>query len=80
MLSWISYAVRQLTVKEIQYALAIEPDDKVMDEEALPDIGTLVSVCAGLVNIDQESNVIRLVHHTTREYLERTRMDHFPNA
>ncbi|KAH0565065.1 hypothetical protein GP486_001547 [Trichoglossum hirsutum] len=52
----------------------------VMDEEALPDMGTLVSACAGLVTIDQESNVIRLVHHTTQEYLERTRMDHFPNA
>ncbi|KAI9773768.1 MAG: hypothetical protein M1839_002001 [Geoglossum umbratile] len=79
-LSWISYAVRQLTVKEIQYALAIEPSDRVMDEEALPDIGALISVCAGLVTIDQNSNVIRLVHYTAQEYLERTRMGHFPTA
>jgi ankyrin repeat domain-containing protein 50 len=63
--SWISYAVRQLTVKEIQYALAIEPEDRVMDEEALPDMGALISACAGLVIIGQKSNVIRLVYHTT---------------
>jgi hypothetical protein len=33
----------------------------------------LVSVCAGLVAVDRESDVIRLVHYTTQEYLERTR-------
>jgi hypothetical protein len=32
----------------------------------------MVSVCAGLVTIDEESNIIRLVHHTTQEYFERS--------
>src|SRR5437763_14099109 len=41
-LSWISYAMRPLTVREIQCALAIEPDDTEMDEEALPDEDFLV--------------------------------------
>src|SRR5204862_913622 len=67
-LSWVSYALRQLTVKEIQYALAVEPDDTDMDEEGLPDEGVLVSACAGLVIIDPESNIIRLVHYTAQEY------------
>ena len=31
----------------------------------------LVSVCAGLVTIDRESNIIRLVHYTTEEFFER---------
>jgi hypothetical protein len=33
----------------------------------------LVSVCAGLVVVDQESAVIRLVHYTTQEYFEHIR-------
>jgi hypothetical protein len=32
----------------------------------------LLFVCAGLVVVDQESAVIRLVHYTTQEYFERT--------
>jgi hypothetical protein len=79
-LSWISYALRPLAIKEIQCALAVEPDDTEMDEEALPDEDLLVSVCAGLVTIDRESNVIRLVHYTTQEYFQRIRMDRFPKA
>lgn len=40
----------------------------------------MVSVCAGLVTADEESNIIRLVHYTTQEYFERTQNDWFPNA
>jgi hypothetical protein len=79
-LSRISYAVRPLTIKEIQCALAVEPEDTEMDEEALPDENLLVSVCAGLVTIDRESNVIRLVHYTTQEHFERIRINRFPKA
>jgi ankyrin repeat protein len=67
-LSWICYAIRPMTVNEIQCALAVESGDTDIDEEALPDEDLLVSVCAGLVTIDRESNVIRFVHYTTREY------------
>ncbi|KAL7904030.1 ankyrin repeat-containing domain protein [Trichoderma velutinum] len=37
-------------------------------------------VCAGLVTIDEESKIIRLVHYTTQEYFERTQKHWFPNA
>lgn len=40
----------------------------------------LRSLCAGLVTVDGESGIIRLVHHTTQEYFERTRKQWFPNA
>lgn len=68
-LSWISSALRPLTVGELQYALAIEPGSKKLDEDILPDKDLLVSVCAGLVAIDPKSNIIRLVHYTAQEYL-----------
>ena len=39
-----------------------------------------VSVCAGLVTIDEQSNVIRLVHYTTQEFFERNQSTWFPKA
>jgi hypothetical protein len=79
-LYWISFAFRPLTIRELQHALAIELEDIDIDEEALSDEDLLVSVCAGLVTIDQESNIIRLVHYTTQEYFERIRRARFPDA
>src|SRR4051812_2859517 len=40
----------------------------------------MVSVCAGLVTVDEESKIIRLVHYTTQEYFERTWRNWFPKA
>ncbi|KAH7345940.1 hypothetical protein BKA66DRAFT_325499 [Pyrenochaeta sp. MPI-SDFR-AT-0127] len=69
-LSWIMYAKRPLTTAEMRCALAVEPDEAELDPEHIPDIEDLLSVCAGLVVVDEESAVIRLVHHTTQEYFE----------
>lgn len=48
------------------------------DEEAIYPEDFLVSVCAGLVTVDRESHVIRLVHYTTQDYFERVRDEMFP--
>ncbi|KAI9783675.1 MAG: hypothetical protein M1839_003523 [Geoglossum umbratile] len=79
-LYWISYAFRPLTVTEIRHALAVEPGDRNLDGDAMPDEDLLVSVCAGLVTVDRESNIIRLVHYTTQDYFDRSRRDEFPTA
>ena len=79
-LSWISYALRPMTIIEIQHATAVEDDTKAFDEEEVVDEETLISVCAGLVTIDQESNIIRLVHYTTQEWFERNRESLFKNG
>jgi hypothetical protein len=79
-LAWICHASRPLTVAEIQHGLAIEPDTTHIDEEALTDQDLLVSVCIGLVTIDQGSHIIRLVHYTTQQYFERIRTSIFPAA
>jgi ankyrin repeat protein len=72
-LSWITYAQRPLTTEELSQALAVEADESELDEDNIPDVEDMISVCAGLVTIDQESNIIRLVHYTTQEYFERIR-------
>ncbi len=79
-LSWITCAKRPLTTRELRYAIAVEIGEFELDEDNLPDIEDIVSVCAGLVTIDEQSGVIRLVHYTTQEYFERTQQQRFPDA
>ena len=79
-LSWITCAKRPLTTSELQHALAVEVGEHELDDENLPEIEDVVSVCAGLVSVDQESDIIRLVHYTTQEFFERTQIDWFPDA
>lgn len=79
-LSWITYAERTLTVGELCHALAVDIDDKDLNEDNIPDMKDIVSFCAGLVVIDEASNVIRLVHYTTQEYFQRARENWIPNA
>lgn len=70
-LTWISHARKPLTTTELRHALAIELDDPEIDEENIPELEDMVSFCEGLVIVDEESNIIRLVHYTTQEYLDR---------
>jgi ankyrin repeat protein len=79
-LSWIICAEKPLTTLELQHALAVEVGESELDEDNLPEVEDMVSVCAGLVTIDEESDIIRLVHYTTQEYFERTQSYWFPVA
>ncbi|KAH8598185.1 ankyrin repeat-containing domain protein [Bisporella sp. PMI_857] len=79
-LSWIICAKRPLTTAELQHALAVEAGDSRFDIENLSQVEDMVAVCAGLVTVDEESRIIRLVHYTTQQYFERTQQKWFPNA
>ena len=79
-LLWVTCAKRPLTASELQRALAVEADEPEFDEENVLAIEDLVSVCAGVVVVDSESRIVRLVHHTTQDYLKRTQNYWFPNA
>ncbi|EXK78267.1 hypothetical protein FOQG_17045 [Fusarium oxysporum f. sp. raphani 54005] len=78
-LSWITCAKRQLTTSELRHALATKTGKSELDRGDLTHIGDMISVCAGLVTVDEESGIIRLVHYTTQEYLKRTRERWFQN-
>ncbi|KAH6889316.1 hypothetical protein B0T10DRAFT_459975 [Thelonectria olida] len=40
----------------------------------------MISECAGLVTVERESNIFRLVHYTTQEHFEHTRDSWFAPA
>ncbi|KAJ7028117.1 ankyrin repeat domain-containing protein [Mycena alexandri] len=79
-LTWVANAKRPLTVLEIQTALAVEPGTKSLDEDNILDMEIILSVCAGLVIVDEQLLVVRLVHYTTQEYLDRIQPQQFPDA
>ena len=79
-LMWITFAQRPLTVSELLVALAIRRGDRNLDEDRIPQKEMLLSACCGLVVIDEESQIIRLVHYTTEEYFSSVRQTRFPNG
>ena len=79
-LSWITCAKRPLAAPEIQHAWAVRDSGDELDEDSLPEIEEMVSVCAGLVTIDHDGGILRLVHYTTQEYFEQTLDTSLPNA
>lgn len=79
-LSWITCAKRQLSKIELQNALAVELGELKFHDDNLPEINDMVSACAGLVTVDEESQTIRLVHYTANEYFKRSWTRWFPEA
>lgn len=80
LISWIMTAKWLLTIVEIQEGLAIEIRKPKLEDDNMPDIDDVVSKCAGLVTVDERSQIVRLVHYTTQQYFQRTREKWFPSA
>ncbi|KAF9889051.1 hypothetical protein FE257_008028 [Aspergillus nanangensis] len=79
-LLWLVHAKRPLKTRELQHALVIGGSASGVDPGDIEDVDDMVSVCAGLVTVDKESDIIRLVHYTAQEYLWDVKDDLFPNA
>jgi ankyrin repeat protein len=78
-LCWVTNAKRPLSPAEMTEALAI--DTAGLDRDNLFDMETILSVCAGLVVVTDTGSgggVIRLVHYTVQDYLERRQQGEFP--
>ncbi|TAQ87668.1 hypothetical protein B7494_g4027 [Chlorociboria aeruginascens] len=85
LLSWISYTTRPLRIREVRHALAImeledDEDGREIEAEDLHSVDLLITICAGIVTIDNDSHIIRLVHKTTQEYFTRKGEEIFPGA
>jgi hypothetical protein len=65
-LSWVTCAERPLVKSEVQHAWAVrESDEGELDQDSIPDVDQMVSVCCGLVIIDDE----RLIHQRPQQHL-----------
>src|SRR2546421_7523911 len=79
-LSWVIHANRPLSTAELQHALAVKAGMAKLDKDFLPEVEVMGSICAGLVTVDKQSRIIRLVHYSTQEYFKRTLVSWFPGA
>lgn len=79
-LSWIVKATRQLTVAELQHALAVEAGTEELNEANVPTAEHLVQACAPLVTIDKKGGFTQLIHYTAQEFFEQPDTVWFPNA
>ncbi|KAJ7488007.1 hypothetical protein FB451DRAFT_1025328, partial [Mycena latifolia] len=78
-IAWVSNEKRPLDVSELREVLAVEPGTKRLDPEDLLEIDVVLSVCAGLVIVDQ-THTVRLIHYTVQHYLDHTKEMYFPTA
>jgi len=76
-LMWISHSERPMHIGELRHALAVEIGSRDMDFDNISSEKTLLTLCLGLVTVD-ESSIVRLVHFTLQEYIER-HSEHFKN-
>ncbi|KAJ6439216.1 putative ankyrin repeat protein [Purpureocillium lavendulum] len=79
-LAWTTRAKRPLTISELQHGLSVRAGDAAIDEGCLHTADDIILVCAGLITIDEESRIVRLVHDTAKRYFEQTLKDWFPAA
>lgn len=70
-LTWLVYAIRPLSKVELETVLAVEPGERNLDSDNIIPIADLLSLCAGLVNLDERARTVRLVHYTAHEYFLR---------
>ena len=79
-LLWLCCAQRPLTLSELQHALSLDTDCLEFDPQSVTEQDLLLSICAGLVIVDPESGIIRLVHYTAQEFFEGIRDSRFADA
>ena len=79
-LMWISHTRRPLKSVELQHALALRPGDKSLNSDDILAVRTIIDSCFGLLEVERDSNTIRLVHFSLEEYLQSQDHDLFENA
>ena len=72
---WLTYAYRPLRVIELQHALALQRDGETFDNDDIVDEEMIVSVCCGLIVVDKESELVRLVRECDFEYHALQKVD-----
>ncbi|TFK26017.1 ankyrin [Coprinopsis marcescibilis] len=64
-LTWTVFAARSLTIEELRYAVAVNPVTYKFDPEELVEKETLVGLCCGLITVDPDTDLVRLIQTTS---------------
>ncbi|EFI28062.1 hypothetical protein CC1G_14088 [Coprinopsis cinerea okayama7 len=69
-LLWLVHARDQFTLRDLQAALAVNPNTYSVELNRMPRKQSIISLCCGLVEHHPETDVVRLVHFTAKDALE----------
>jgi ankyrin repeat domain-containing protein 50 len=58
---WVVHSPKSLTVAELQHLTAVCLETQTFDAERIVHIDTLLALCHGLLVVDKETNLVRLV-------------------
>ncbi|KAH6907890.1 hypothetical protein BKA70DRAFT_1150177, partial [Coprinopsis sp. MPI-PUGE-AT-0042] len=78
-LIWVLCAMRSLKIEELRHAVATCPDTHKFDCRRLVDEAPLMSLCRGLVSIEEETNIVRFVHYTAKDIVQGLISESFPH-
>ncbi|KAH6909839.1 hypothetical protein BKA70DRAFT_1148398, partial [Coprinopsis sp. MPI-PUGE-AT-0042] len=78
-LVWVLNASRSMTIEELERAVATSPETFKFEPNRLAPGTTLIAFCRGLVMFEEESRLVRLIHYTAKETLQRLLSDSFPH-
>ncbi|KAI0545445.1 hypothetical protein F4679DRAFT_462080 [Xylaria curta] len=72
---WVAAALRPLSLKELQEAIAIEIGQQYTETGRLCNkVNSIISSCENLLHIDEEDESVQFAHHSIRQFL----VEHVP--
>ncbi|KAH6870872.1 hypothetical protein BKA70DRAFT_1069663, partial [Coprinopsis sp. MPI-PUGE-AT-0042] len=77
-LVWVLNSSRPMTIQELERAIATSPETYKFEPNRLAPGKTLMALCCGLLTLEEESRLVRLVHYTARDSLQGLLQDSFP--
>ncbi|KAH6894804.1 ankyrin repeat-containing domain protein, partial [Coprinopsis sp. MPI-PUGE-AT-0042] len=77
-LLWITHADGEMTIDTLRRAVATCPETYTFEPKRRVPEALLLSVCCGLVAVDEKTKLIRLIHYTTRDAILPRILDIFP--
>ncbi|KAH6889029.1 hypothetical protein BKA70DRAFT_1163656 [Coprinopsis sp. MPI-PUGE-AT-0042] len=78
-LIWVLNTARSMTIDELERAVATSPDTHKFEPGRLVPGATLISICGGLITVEEESRLVRLVHYTAKDTLINLLHGAFPH-
>ncbi|KAH6912020.1 hypothetical protein BKA70DRAFT_1559519 [Coprinopsis sp. MPI-PUGE-AT-0042] len=75
---WVLNAKQSMTIDQLLHALATSPETHRFESLRLMPEAALMTICRGLITVDKESRLVRLVHYTAKGPLEDLLRESFP--
>ncbi|KAH6915538.1 hypothetical protein BKA70DRAFT_1557799 [Coprinopsis sp. MPI-PUGE-AT-0042] len=77
-LLWITHAHGEMTIDALRRAVATSPDTYDFEPKRMVPEALLLSVCCGLVSVDEKTKLVRLIHYTTRDAILPRLLELYP--